>query len=187
MAVILDISISLDGYVAAPNDRPGEELGDGGQRLHDWALASASELDREVLDATWGRAGAVISGARTFDVCLERWGGRPPWDGPWFVLSHENPRRVALGGSAFRFVDGVESALARAHAVADRQDVVVMGGAGTARAFLNAGLVDELQLDVAPVLLGGGVRLFDGVDAAELQPARVIGTLAATHLRYRLR
>ena len=167
MAVILDISISLDGYVAAPNDRPGEELGEGGERIHDWALPSASELDREVLDETWGRAGAVISGARTFDVCFEGWGRRPPWDGPWFVLSHENPARFARGGSAFRFVDGVESALARAQAAADGRHVVVMGGAGAARAFLNAGLVDELQLHVAPLLFGGGVRLFEGVDAAE--------------------
>jgi dihydrofolate reductase len=187
MDVVLDISVSLDGYVAAPNDRPGEELGDGGRRLHEWARAPRCELDREALHDTWARAGAAISGARTFDVCFERWGGRPPRDCPWFVLSHDCAERVARGGSAFRFAEGVESALARARAAADGGHVVVVGGARAARSFLNAGLVDVLALHVAPVVLGGGVRLFEGVEPLALETERVVETPAATHLRYRVR
>jgi hypothetical protein len=119
----------------------------------EWALSSASELDHEVLDDTWGRAGAVISGARTFGVCFETRGGRSPWNGPWYVPSHQDPRRQALGGNAFRFVEGL-----------------------------------ELQLHVAPVLFGGGIRLFANVEAARvgLEVMRVVETPAATHLRYRV-
>lgn len=104
MIAIFDISMSLDGFIAAPNDRPGEELGDGGQRLHQWVNDSAGDRDRDVLAEMWDGAGAVTSGARTFDVCFEGWGGAPPAALPWFALSQDKPDRLARGAKAFAFV-----------------------------------------------------------------------------------
>ena len=187
--VIFDISVSLDGYVAAPNDRPGEELGDGGQRLHTWVFGGGDERDREVLSETWDLAGAVICGARTFDISLDTWGGTPPSEVPWFVLSHDRPDRIAREASGFTFAtDGVDDAVARAKAAARGRHVVVMGGAHAGRACMKAGLVDQVQLHVVPVLLGAGIRLFDGLNGAavRLEADRVIQTPAATHLRYRV-
>lgn len=187
--VIVDISMSLDGFIAAANDRPGGELGDGGQRLHEWALDTASDREREVLDEMWAGAGAVISRARTFDVCFEGWGGEPPAGHPWFVLSQDEPHRLAKGGTAFNFVlDGVEAAVDNATSAADGKHVLVMGGPNVVQQCLQAGLVDEMQLHLVPVLFGNGIRLFEHLDAERtaLETIRVIETPAATHLRFRV-
>lgn len=187
--VIFDISMSLDGYIAAPNDRPGEELGDGGQRLHAWLFDEATDTDREVAEETSNGAGAVISGARTVDICLDVWGGKPPSELPWFVLSHDKPERFAKANRGFNFVlDGVESAVDQAKSAAGAGYVLVMGGASAGQQCLQAGLVDEMQIHLAPVLFGNGIRLLENIDAERigLETTRVIETPAATHLQYRI-
>jgi dihydrofolate reductase len=212
--LILDISMSLDGFIAGPNRTLDEPLGAGGEGLHDWALATASwreshgrsggetNVDDEVIREAIGRAGATVMGRRMFsggegpwedDPNADAWwGDEPPFHHPVFVLTH-HPREpvVKQGGTTFTFVtDGIEAALEQARGAAGDSDVAVAGGANVVQQYLRAGLLDELQIHVAPVLLGDGVRLFEGHldDAAgTLEPTRVLESPAGvTHLRYRV-
>ncbi|MEX2210344.1 MAG: dihydrofolate reductase family protein [Gaiellaceae bacterium] len=205
----LDISMSLDGFVAGPNITLEEPLGQGGEQLHEWAVAARSWRqshgleggeegpDSDVLAEAIGAAGATIMGRRMFsggegpwedDPNADAWwGDDPPFHHPVFVLTH-HPREPVekRGGTTFTFVtDGIESALEQARATAGEQNVAIGGGATVAQQYLGAGLLDELQLHVAPVLLGAGVRLFDG-EQGKLELTRVIESPAATHLRYRV-
>ena len=184
--VVLDVSVSLDGFSAGPNVRPDEPMGDGGERLHEWVSGQGpnGEVDTEVrreLDAT---VGATIIGRHTFELGLEPWGGTP-WPGvPSFVVTHE-PREdlVADNGGTFAF-DGLEAAARRAKEAAGDKDVIVLGAEVT-RHLLEAGLLDEMWIHLVPLLLGDGTRLFDGVPAA-LTPVREPLAGAVTHLRYRV-
>jgi dihydrofolate reductase len=208
--VIFDISVSLDGYVAGPNPRLEEPLGDGGEQLHEWAFALEAwrerhgksggernpddDVSREAIEA----AGAHVMGRQMFGGGEGPWGDEP-WEGWWgddppfrapvFVLTH-HPREplVKQGGTTFTFVtEGIESAVAQARAAAGGKDVAVAGGASAIQQALNAGLVDEFQVHVVPLFLGGGVRLFEGIDAGiELEVARVVDSPAVTHLKYRV-
>ncbi|MEU7210065.1 dihydrofolate reductase family protein [Streptomyces sp. NPDC044989] len=201
MTVTADLAITLDGYVAGPNvtlDNPG---GDGGEPIFDWihTLASwrerqgmtggdenrDSELMREWFDAT----GAVVMGRMMYDTGEEFWGDNPPFRTPVFVLTNRpRPTLVKEGGTSFTFVtDGIHSALEQAKAAAGDRNVDIGGGAHTVRQYLAADLVDELQLHVVPVLLGGGLRLFEGLGARrrDLERVRVVETPPATHLKYR--
>ncbi|MCC8336725.1 dihydrofolate reductase family protein [Streptomyces sp. R1] len=201
MTVTADLAITLDGYVAGPNvtlDNPG---GDGGEPIFEWihTLASwrerqgmtggdenrDSELMREWFDAT----GAVVMGRMMYDTGEEFWGDNPPFRTPVFVLTNRpRPTLVKEGGTSFTFVtDGIHSALERAKAAAGDRNVDIGGGAHTVRQYLAADLVDELQLHVVPVLLGGGLRLFEGLGARrrDLEQVRVVETPLATHLKYR--
>ncbi|MGW4924861.1 dihydrofolate reductase family protein [Streptomyces parvulus] len=202
MPVTADLAITLDGYVAGPNvsrDNPG---GDGAERIFDWihTLASwrerqgmtggdenrDSELVREWFDAT----GAVVMGRTMYDLGEEFWGDNPPFRTPVFVLTHRpRPTLVKEGGTTFHFVtEGIHSALERASAAAGDRNVDIGGGADTFRQYLAAGLVDELQLHVVPVLLGGGLRLFEGLGDAgrrDLEQVGAVETPLATHLKYR--
>ncbi|MFD8065083.1 dihydrofolate reductase family protein [Streptomyces parvulus] len=202
MPVTADLAITLDGYVAGPNvsrDNPG---GDGAERIFDWihTLASwrerqgmtggdenrDSELVREWFDAT----GAVVMGRTMYDLGEEFWGDNPPFRTPVFVLTHRlRPTLVKEGGTTFHFVtEGIHSALERARAAAGDRNVDIGGGADTVRQYLAAGLVDELQLHVVPVLLGGGLRLFEGLGDAgrrDLEQVGAVETPLATHLKYR--
>ncbi|MER7803086.1 dihydrofolate reductase family protein [Streptomyces parvulus] len=202
MPVTADLAITLDGYVAGPNvsrDNPG---GDGAERIFDWihTLASwrerqgmtggdenrDSELVREWFDAT----GAVVMGRTMYDLGEEFWGDNPPFRTPVFVLTHRpRPTLVKEGGTTFHFVtEGIHSALERARAAAGHRNVDIGGGADTVRQYLAAGLVDELQLHVVPVLLGGGLRLFEGLGDAgrrDLEQVGAVETPLATHLKYR--
>jgi dihydrofolate reductase len=201
MTVTADLAITLDGYVAGPNvtlDNPG---GDGGEPIFDWihTLASwrerqgmtggdenrDSELMREWFDAT----GAVVMGRMMYDTGEEFWGDNPPFRTPVFVLTNRpRPTLVKEGGTSFTFVtDGIHSALEQAKAAAGDRNVDIGGGAHTVRQYLAADLVDELQLHVVPVLLGGGLRLFEGLGARrrDLERVRVVETPSATHLKYR--
>ncbi|MEU9066795.1 dihydrofolate reductase family protein [Streptomyces sp. NPDC048109] len=201
MTVTADLAITLDGYVAGPNvtlDNPG---GDGGEPIFEWihTLASwrerqgmtggdenrDSELMREWFDAT----GAVVMGRMMYDTGEEFWGDNPPFRTPVFVLTNRpRPTRVKEGGTSFTFVtDGIHSALEQAKAAAGDRNVDIGGGAHTVRQYLAADLVDELQLHVVPVLLGGGLRLFEGLGARrrDLERVRVVETPLATHLKYR--
>jgi dihydrofolate reductase len=189
--VVFDISMSLDGFITAANVRPEEPLGDGGQRLHDWALQSDDDRDRRYIEESQAGLGAVICGRTTYDSSLPWWeadGPTGPLRLPLFVLTHEPPAGSPEGGVYTFVTDGIAAALERAKAAAGDKDVTVMGGAHTGREYIATGLVDEIQIHLAPVLFGGGVRMFEELDAhIELEPAETIQTAAATHLRYRVK
>jgi dihydrofolate reductase len=206
----LDISISLDGYVAGPNPTEEEPLGIGGEQLHEWALeleawrsphglegGVVNESSR-VMEESQAGLGATIMGRNMFggEGSWEEkpwdgwWGEEPPFHMPVFVLTHyERAPLVKDGGTTFTFVtDGIESALEQAREAAGGKDIAIAGGADVAQQFLRAGLVDEMQLHVAPVLLGGGRRLFDNLEGANLvlECIRVVAAPGVTHLKYRI-
>jgi dihydrofolate reductase len=209
----LDISMSLDGFIAGPNQTLDEPLGKGGEQLHQWAFATRSWLeshgrsggeknvDSDVIDESLGSTGATVMGRRMFsngegpwegDPNADAWwGDDPPFHHPVFILTHHAREPVTKrGGTTFTFVtDGIESALEQARAAAGDKDVGVGGGASVAQQYLEAGLLDELQIHLVPVLLGDGVRLFEnhlGPERREVECTRVIESPAVTHLRYRV-
>jgi dihydrofolate reductase len=184
--LVLYMSMSLDGFIAGPDDRPGQELGRGGGRLFNW-------LDDRYSDGPSGQVfreamatGAVISGRRTFELA-GRWQGDHHDGVPIFVLTHRiDPADVPPGNA--RFVTDVDDCARQARAVAGDRAVMVHG-AGAAQALLRAGQLDEMEIHLVPVLLGGGRRLFDslGPDPIELEPVRRLEARDVTHLRYRIR
>jgi dihydrofolate reductase len=195
-ASVLYMSMSLDGYIAAPNDGPGNPGGDGFMRLHEWygfprdaepgpEVQVRSDAGRRFLDE--GRAtGAVLSGRRTVEQ-VDHWGGDHHDGVPIFVPSHRPPDPSVARYPLVTYVqDGIASAMARAKAAAGERDVLVHG-AYTAQRALEAGVLDELQIHQVPVLLGDGRRLFDVLPSRiELEIVRVIDTPEATHIRYRV-
>jgi dihydrofolate reductase len=190
--VIADQSISLDGLSAGPNVRVGNPLGDGGQRLHEWMYRDGDGTNRgaEVRDELFRTSGAVVMGRRMFDLGVEPWGNNPPFHMPVFVVTHDASDPLAKeGGTTYTFVTGgIESALARAKAAAGDKDVAVLGGANTIRQFIAAGLLDELRIHLAHVLLGDGTRLFDHLspEQVNLESTRVVDAPGATHLTFRI-
>lgn len=203
------ISVSLDGYVAGPNQTRQEPLGVGGEGLHEWVLPLAAwrqphgreggvvNESSPVVEAEIANIGATIMGRNMFgggpgpwsksEPWLGWWGRNPPFHTPVFVLTHHaREPEVMEGGTTFVFVtDGIESALEQARAAAGAMDVALAGGAQTAQQYLAAGLVDEMQLHVAPILLGGGERLFDNV--ADLHGLELVQTVAApdvVHMKF---
>jgi dihydrofolate reductase len=199
--VFVELSMSLDGFVAGPNDGPENGLGDGGERLFQWyssgdtafplpgteMVFKISRASAELLREEWDTIGAMVAGRRMFDIA-HAWGGNPPGGGPCFIVTHTAPQEWLKEGSPFTFVtDGVESAIRQAKKAAGDKDVAV-SSASIMQQCLKAGLLDEIHIDLAPVLLGGGVRLFDHLGAApiELESTRVIETPDVTHLRYRI-
>jgi dihydrofolate reductase len=179
--VVLDVSMSLDGFVTGPNVRETEPMGDGGELLHAW-MAEDHEVDERMRRKVDASVGAVVIGRHTFDLGLGPWGGTP-WPGvPSFVVTHR-PRQDlrADNGGTFAF-GGLGDALRRAKEAAGDKDVFVLG-ADVARQLLGAGLLDEVWVHVVPLLLGGGTPLFAG-ERTELVPAEsAAGTVA--HLRLR--
>lgn len=201
--VVADITMSLDGFITGPGDEPGRGLGEGGERLHNWVMGrpwryddegrrfNPLDVDRKVLEEAMGSIGAGIIGRRMFDV-TGGWGGNPPGgpDARYFVLTHAVPQEWTGPGSPFTFVtDGIDSALEQAAGAAGAKDVGIGGGADVIQQYLAAGLVDELRLHLAPVLLGGGKRLFDhlGSQAIELERTGVVESPFATHLSFAVR
>jgi dihydrofolate reductase len=207
----LDISMSLDGFIAGPNPSPDSPLGEGGEQLHEWAygLATFREThgrsggergpDDEVLAEMFAATGATVMGRGMFSAgdgpwdddpkADGWWGDEPPFHHPVFILTHHEREPVQKqGGTTFTFVtDGIEAAVEQARASAGDKDVGLGGGASVAQQSLKAGLLDELQLHLVPVLLGGGVPLFaDLGEQVELECTRVIESPAVTHLRYRV-
>ena len=199
--VILDITMSLDGFIAGPNDGPQLPLGEGGERLFAWYSSGDTEYrlpgtemvfmvspqSAELLREAHSKMGGFVTGRRTFDIA-NAWGGRHPVDVPVFVVTHTVSQDWVYEGSPFTFVtDGVESAVEQAKAVAGDKNVGV-GTASIAQQCIRAGLLDEIQIHLAPVLLGGGVRLFDhlGTEPIELESTRVIDTPGVTHLSFRV-
>lgn len=199
--VHVDITMSLDGFIAGPNDGPDLPLGEGGERLHEWVYGLATwreahgleggetNRDAEVLDEAMRDNSAIVLGRRMFDNA-QGWGDNPPFHMPVFVLTHEPREELTKeGGTTFTFVtDGIESALEQARAAAGDNDVAVGGGATTVQQYIKAGLVDEMQIHIAPLLLGGGIRLLDhlGTEQIELEKTRVIDSPGVTHLRFRV-
>jgi dihydrofolate reductase len=199
--VVADITTSVDGFVAGPNDRPEVPLGEGGERLHEWVYDLASwraphglaggetNEDSRILEEALESAGAIVVGRRMFDNA-QGWGDNPPFHMPVFVLTHERREPEAKeGGTTFTFVaDGVESALEQARAAAGDKNVSVGGGASTIQQFLRADLLDEIEVHIAPLLLGGGTRLFDDalLKGIDLERIRVVDSSAVTHLRFRV-
>jgi dihydrofolate reductase len=182
--VVIDMSMSLDGYIAAPNDSPEQGLGEDGMRLHNWAFDDPSVFER-VYGNLIEETGAVIMGRRSYDNSIEAWGGKGPLgEVPCFVVTHDPPARA---GSVFTFVtDGIEQALAKAREVAAGKRIGLMG-ANLDQQFLAAGLVDELRIHLIDVLLGGGRRLFDELpQRIELEQTGVSQTDGVTHLEYRV-
>lgn len=179
--------MSLDGFTAGVNPSREQPLGYNGHRLHEWMFGDKTDRDTQVLDEITASSGAVILGKRTYaDAIDDAWGGVSPFIAPALVLAHEVPARRAEG---FTFVtDGIESALTQARTIAQGKNVWVMGGANTIQQYLRAGLIDELQINLVPLLLGRGVRLFDqpGSELIELESTRVIESTRVTHLRFRV-
>ncbi len=204
------ISTSLDGYVAGPDQSQEEPLGKGGEGLHDWLVALRSWREAQgmeggeenasdtVFDEALANVGVEIMGRGKFgpaargswgdDPWQGWWGDDPPFHKPVFVLTHHEREPLTLTDTTFTFVtDGIESALARARQAAGDKDVFIGGGAATINEYLAAGLIDELELHVVPLLLGGGARLFDGVGPEiKLELLRVIEAPGVTHLKYRV-
>ena len=182
--VVIDMSMSLDGYVAAPNDVPGNGLGDDGMRLHNWWFDNPAVFE-PVLDGLIENTGAVIMGRRTYDNSILEWGdGGPIGDVPCFVLTHDPPSSAS---PLFTFVtDGVESALAKARAVAGDKRIGLMG-ADVPRQFLAAGLVDEIRIHLVDVLLGAGRRMFDELpQRVELKQVELYEAGGVAHIAYRV-
>lgn len=205
----LRISTSLDGFVAGPHQSVKEPLGVGGEGLHEWVVALEAwrrahgrtggdvNVSTEVLEREQANIGATIMGRNMFGGGPGPWSATEPWQGWWgrnppfhhpvFVLTHHaRDPLVMQGDTSFTFVtDGIASALAQARRAAGGKDVALSGGARAAQQYLSAGLVDEMQLHLVPMLLGGGERLFDGV--ADLHGLVLVETVAApnvTHLRF---
>jgi dihydrofolate reductase len=190
-ASVLEMSMSLDGYIAGPNDEPDNPFGDDGQRLHDWFVAPDGEFFSpsgpagELIDE-WQATGAVVVGRRTAEF-VDHWGG-DHHGVPIFVPSHRPPGPSVANYPLVTYVtDGIASAMAQAKAAAGDRNVMVHG-AYTAQTALEAGVLDELAIHQIPVLFGGGRRLFEVLPSrVELQIVRVIDTPEATHIHYRVR
>jgi len=185
--VNLHMSMSLDGFVTGPNDIVGNGLGDGGERLHDWMFDQSTAVDRKIVEEWHTSTGAVIMGKHSFDVGLEPWGENPPFHVPVFVLSHEAHKEIEKeGGTTYYFVtDGIESALEKAQAAADNKQIM-LHGANIFRQYLEAGLVDEVNIHLVSILLGAGKRLFEGLNTEQigLEKMKVVETPAALHLTF---
>ncbi len=199
--VATGLSMSLDGFIAGPNDGQGQPLGEGGERLFEWFSAGDTEYglpgtemvfrvspqSAEMLREAHAGMGAFVTGRRTFDIA-NGWGGSPPLGVPTFVVTHTVPEEWVYEGSPFQFItDGVESAVEKARAAAGERDVAV-GAASIAQQCLRAGILDEVHVDLVPVLLGDGVRLFEHLGAAPigLESTRVIEGTGVTHLTFRV-
>ncbi|MSR36211.1 MAG: dihydrofolate reductase [Gemmatimonadetes bacterium] len=198
--VFVSVGISVDGFIAGLNGGPGNPLGDGGTRLHEWAFKQRSfrqlhgeaggetGRDNEVIEEMIERIGANLMGKRMFEEGEPNWPDEAPFHTAVFVLTHE--RRAPWkrrGGTTFYFVnEGIEVALTQALDAAGGKDIRISGGADTVRQYLDAGHVHELQLHVAPVLLGQGVRLFEGLDPERIsmEPREAVHAPMVTHLRY---
>lgn len=194
--VFAAITTSVDGYVAGPDDSPGRGLGIGGERLHYWVFGGpwtyavepkgqATGADREWLDNALSALGAVIAGRWTYEAA-DHWGGSNPWDAPFFIVTHRHEEQPDAE-QGFTFVGDLETALQRAQEAAGDKRVHIMGGADLIRQALASGVVEEFSLIIAPVVLGGGKRLFDGFDQSlELEHLGVRQSPLATFIDYRV-
>ena len=209
--VVANISMSLDGYIAGPNPTLEEPLGVRGEELHEWVFGleawrqphglpgGETGPDNDIMKETTANIGAVIMGRKMYsggEGPWENdpnpdgwWGDNPPFKVPVFVLtSHERETVTKEGGTSFTFVtDGIESALKQAKSAAGDKDISLGGGANAIQQFIAAGLADELEIHLVPILLGGGTRLLDNLGEAKLEKIRVIDSPQVTHLKFRIK
>jgi dihydrofolate reductase len=207
-SVTCQISISLDGFVAGPNQSMENPIGEGGMRLHEWAFATASwreqhgldggepNADADVVDEVVQGVGAYIMGRKMFgggdgpwdETWTGWWGEDPPYHVPVYVLTHHPREPLTMqGGTTFTFVtDGIESALEQAQTAAGDKDIAIAGGASAVQQYLAAGLLDELYIHIVPIVLGSGERLLENVGDPTLEPVKVIASPAVTHVKYRV-
>ena len=190
--VVLDLSMSLDGFIAGPkdDDQPDRELG-GLDILHDWRFGGQSATEAEAYEVEkFKPMGAGIVGRRMLDLGLGPWGENPTFHMPIFVLSHETRKPIPKqGGTTYTFVtEGIESTLQQAEEAAGGKDIMLLGGANAAQQYLKAGLLDEIHLHLVPVLLSEGIRLFEniGTQQINLEQMSVIEEPGVTHLRFRV-
>ena len=199
--LIADITMSLDGFITGPNAGVEHPLGEGGDRLHAWVYDLAtfrekhgqsggeSNADSEVLGEAFESVGATIMGKRMFDVGVEPWGDDPPFHMPVYVLTHETREPLPReGGTTFNFVGDLETSVDQARSAAGGKNVSVAGGANVVQQFIKAGSLDEIQIHIAPVLIGDGIRLFEdtGAEHIEFKTTRVIDSPEVTHIRLQL-
>jgi dihydrofolate reductase len=210
--ITVDISVSLDGYVAGPNQTIEEPLGRGGEELHQWIFGLEAwrsrhgleggerSVDSDIVQESVDATGAIVMGRRMFSggdgkwdsdpMADGWWGDEPPFGVPVFVLTHHARETVTKpDGTTYTFVtDGIDSALEQARSAAGERNVSVAGGANVVQQYVRAGLLDELHLHVTPVLPGGGVRLFDdpAAEGTRFEIVRVVDSPAVTHLKYRV-
>ncbi len=205
----LKISMSLDGFVAGPNQSVSNPLGEGGMQLHEWVVPLTAwrevhglpggevNASSQVVEESVAHIGATVMGRNMFGGHPGPWDGEKPWNGWWgdnppfhhpvFVLTHHAREPLALdGGTTFYFVtDGIEAALEQARRAAGGRDVSLAGGARAAQQYLEAGLVDEMEIHLVPVLLGGGERLLEGVDDLHgLELVRTVAAPGVVHLKF---
>jgi dihydrofolate reductase len=186
--VIFDVSMSLDGFITGANVRPEAGLGDGGERLHEWAFNSADPRNRAIVEGA-ANTGATIVGRTTYDLSIPYWGADGPLGAvrlPTIIVSHSVPKDVP-DGHVYTFVDSVEAAFETAQKLAGDQEVSI-SGANVAQQFLKLGLIDEISIHVVPVLFGSGTRLFEGLGSEHisLETVEVIETAEVIHLRFRV-
>jgi dihydrofolate reductase len=181
--LVLEMTMSLDGFITDPDagaDDPG--------RLHDWMFAAKTDADAAIVAEMYDAVGAVLIGRGMFDPGVEPWGDPPPFGMPVFILTNRpQPPLERQGGTTYTFVsDGLEAALELAGAAAGDKAVGLWGGANVFRQYLAAGLIDELNVHLAPIVLGGGTPLFEPLETARvtLEPRRCVQTPGATHLRF---
>jgi dihydrofolate reductase len=186
--VTCDISMSLDGFIAGPNVRVGNGMGDDWDRLHAWVFGGNTETDDAIVAEKNASPGAILIGKRMFDVGFEPWGDPPLFGKPVFIVTHEAREPLPMqGGTTYTFVtEGIEAALELAREAAGDKDVGIWGGANIIQEYLKAGLLDEMQIHVIPVLFGDGTRLFEdlGGRRIELKRTSTIDTPGATRLRF---
>jgi dihydrofolate reductase len=200
--VTTELSVSLDGFVAGPNATPEQPLGEnGGEQLFAWydsgdvelvlphtdMVFHVSQVSADLLAPEWAKQGAMVTGRSMFDIA-EAWGGNPPGGAPCFVVTHDVPQEWVKQGSPFIFVtDGVESAISQAKEVAGDKDVSV-SSASIMQQAIKAGLLDEVRIDLVPVMLGAGVRMFDNLGdyPIQLEQIKTVQAPAVTHLWYRI-
>ena len=209
--VFADISMSLDGYIAGPNPTLEEPLGKRGEELHEWVVRLSSWRkehgmsggedgpDNDIVKETIANVGAVIMGRQMFSSGSGPWetdpnpdgwwGETPPFHAPVFILtSHPRQKAMKEGGTSFNFVtDGIKSAFSQAKEAAGDKDISVAGGAKTIQQAITAGFLDELQIHLAPILLGGGTRLLENLGDTKLEKIRVIDSPLVTHLKFQIK
>jgi dihydrofolate reductase len=188
--VIFQTSMSLDGFMTASEQTAEEPLGRGGLQLHEWGF-SDDPRDRAYVENAPDHGGATIAGRVTYDHSLPWWGADGPSGSdrvPVFVVTREAPSESPANGVYTFVTDGIESALRQAQEAAGDRHVMIVGGATLGRAFIAAGLVDEIQMHIVPVLFGTGTRMFEDMRHGHLQlePIEVVDTPHATHIRYRI-
>jgi len=208
MTTFLNISMSIDGFVAGPNQTLEEPLGEHGEDLHQWIIGLESwreqhgreggerNADADLVRETRERTGGFVMGRRMFSGgsgpweddpnAKSWWGDDPPFDGPVFVVTHHEREPLVRGTTTYTFVDGVDAAVRQGREAAGDKDVQVSGGANVAQQALDAGLLDELHIHIAPVLLGSGVRLFDQAERRPIELVRSVESPQVTHVVYRV-